>query len=100
MNIKQLIKKQRNEFEKKFTAFENVYADKEELTSWHTQSLISLIQSEIERKEGMMKLPYQIFAITDDPRTALDDFEHVTGYNTAIAEDIKYWQQALLDLEK
>ena len=65
------------------------------ILDWHTQSLISLIRSEIERKEGMMKVEFPEYIKMGRWKTHTDE-----GYNTAIAEDIEYWKQVLLDLEK
>lgn len=66
---------------------------------WHTQSLISLIRSEIERKK-ILKKKTIINMLQDDDVFDNNGLDGVYGYNTAIAEDIDYWEQVLLDLEK
>lgn len=65
-----------------------------------TQQLITIIRSEIERKRGMTK---------DLERTDVDSVEELKlarlydyrlGYNTAINEDIAYWENVLKEIEK
>lgn len=50
--IQKLLREQKEEFEKKFTAFGNVYADKEAVTKWRTTAQQQLIDVIIE---GMRK---------------------------------------------
>lgn len=48
-----LLREQKEEFEKKFTAFGNVYADQEAFTNWHTtaqQQLIDVIIGMMEKE--------------------------------------------------
>ena len=70
---------------------ESRYFWKDDVIDWHISSLIAIIRNEIERKKGVLK-PYRDYGdlYESDKR----------GYNTAITEDIAYWQNVLEELEK
>jgi len=55
----------------------------------HTSSLIAIIRNEIERKKGMIRPTQELL---------LEYYKD--GYNTAITEDIQYWENVLEEIEK
>lgn len=58
---------------------------------WHTSSLTDIIRNEIERKKLLIDKDEFIYSC---------NAEYTEGYNTAITEDIQYWQNVLEELEK
>lgn len=70
---------------------ESRYFWKDDVIDWHTSSLIAIIRNEIERKKGMQKYFFE----GGQTEKALK-----VGYNTAITEDIAYWENVLKEIEK
>lgn len=86
-NITQLLREQKEEFEKLIEFDEST----DDVWDWHTTSLIAIIRNEIERKKGMQKYFFE----GGQTEKALK-----VGYNTAITEDIAYWENVLKEIEK
>ena len=107
-NLTQLIQEQKEEFEEMFqkeslmdsnctrwTLEDEIYDD---VLFWHTSSLTTIIRNEIERKKLLIKTQDEI---DDDFISDLGArANQKMGYNTAITEDIAYWENVLEEVEK
>ncbi len=90
-NLTQLIQEQKKDFRVNDVLY---FEDTEKILNWHTSSLIAIIRNEIDRKK---------MVLIGDVTEFIGEWElsqETIGYNTAINEDIQYWQNVLEEIEK
>lgn len=64
------------------------------------QQLTAIIRNEIERKKGMLDSKILLDDAWNDYKGSWDDYNEKVGYNTAISEDIAYFEKVLEEIQK
>ncbi len=106
MNTLKIIEGQEKDFEDKFVENGGVmprHRDfgqtlKRDLFNWHKQSIIQILQSEIERKRGMKKEYTESFHVDEVEKNQAVKYKNhgEVGFNRCLKEDIAHLQ-GLLD---